>query len=222
VALAEIVRQLRAIAVPSDQPDRGRPYGWWMPRPPRPQIEGGLYHVTSNSCTGRRLFRTDEDFERFFATLADVTGERSWCIRSYCLLHTHYHVLVETPSADIAAGMQFLNARYAEWVNCSREEKGHVFGARYHSVLVVREAHLWEVHRYIAMNPVRALVCARPEDWPWSSYAQVLGLRPARSFLDVRQALRDFAEQPAEARAQLRAFVEDALMSFRAEDDRAA
>jgi putative transposase len=193
-----------------------------VPRPPRLQIEGGLYHVTANSCTGRRLFRADEDVEQFLATLALVTDERRWCVRSYCLLHTHYHLLVETPSADIAAGMQFLNARYAEWVNCSREEKGHVFSARYHSVLVVREAHLWEVHRYIAMNPVRASVCARPEDWPWSSYAQVLGLRPARSFLDVRQALRDFAEQPAEARAQLRAFVEDALMSVRAEDERAA
>jgi len=134
----------------------------------------------------------------------------------------HYHLLVETPHGDIARGMQYLNARYAEWVNWSRGEKGHVLRARYGTVLLTRQSHLWEVHRYIAMNPVRASLCDRPENWPWSGYAQVLGLEPARSFMDVRGALRDFGEVQGLGRAHLRAFVEDAVMAERGMAGRAA
>ena len=181
-----------------------------MARKPRIQIPGGLYHVTARGNTGRVLFRDDADRERFFITLASVSARRGWGCRTYCLLSTHYHLLVETPHANLAAGMQALNSRYAQWTNWSRAERGHIFEARYFSALLESDAHHWELYRYIALNPVRAGLCARPEDWPWSSHAALLGLEPAPPFLDARSTLRGFAPDPAEARIRLRAFVEDA------------
>lgn len=70
-----------------------------------------------------------------------------------------------------------------------------------------------ELQRYIAMNPVRASLVARPEDWRWSSYRALLGLARAPTFLDVEGALLDFAGRDDESRARLRSFVEDALVS---------
>lgn len=179
--------------------------------------------MTAHGGTGRRLFRDDGDFEQFLSTFARVSASRDWSVRSYCLLNTHYHLLLDTPHGDIAAGMQFLNGRYAEWVNASRGEKGHVFRERYNAVLVSAPGHLIELYRYLALNPVRAMLCSRAEVWPWSSYAQLLGVEPARPFLAVRQALRDFADKPVQARERLRAFVDDVSMpSPQAPSERAA
>jgi REP element-mobilizing transposase RayT len=194
-----------------------------MPRPHRLQVEGGIYHVTAHGVTGRTLFQDGRDFNQFLATFARVVAERDWSCRSYCLLNTHYHLLLQTPHGDIAAGMQFLNARYAEWANYSRGQKGHLFRARYHTAFVTSNKHLIEIHRYIALNPVRASLCERAEHWRWSSYRQILGLEPPRAFVDVRRALSDFARTPAAGRARLRAFVEDvAEMSKRDTGERAA
>jgi putative transposase len=221
VCRADRVPTLRQAA--SKEPfDELAAYGCRVPRTLRAQVEGGIYHVTANGATGRSLFRSREDFEQFLATLARVISARDWSLRSYCLLNTHYHLFVETPDGDIAAGMQFLNARYAEWVNASRGEKGHVFRARYDTVLVTAPGHLIEVHRYIALNPVRAFLCARAEDWPWSSYGQVLDLVPARPFLDIARALADFGESPQQARRLLKAFVDDAPVSTSAMEAKAA
>jgi putative transposase len=184
-----------------------------MPRPLRIQAPGALYHVTSSGNTGRTLFRGDHERLDFLDIVADVVAARGWLCRSYCVLSTHYHLLVETPEPDLAAGMQYLNGRYGQRVNWRREEKGHVFEARYHSMLVERDSHRLELHRYIALNPVRAGLVAFPEDWPWSSYCCLLELAPSPAFLDIVGALRDFAAPIDEARRRLRRFVADGLSS---------
>jgi REP element-mobilizing transposase RayT len=155
------------------------------------------------------LFRDDAERTQFLSLSARLVAGRSWSCLAYCLLSTHYHLLVRTRGADLAAGMQFLNGRYAQWLNWLRDERGHVFQARYHSVLVTWDGHLLELHRYIALNPVRASLVAQPEEWPWSSYGALLGLTPPATCLDVRGALRYFGGTPDEARRRLQAFVMD-------------
>ena len=80
-----------------------------MPRPLRIQAPGAQYHVTSSGNPWRLLFRDDEDRAGFLDIVGDVVAARGWLCRSYCLLSTHYHLLVETPEPDLAAGMQYLN-----------------------------------------------------------------------------------------------------------------
>jgi putative transposase len=181
-----------------------------MPRPPRVQLPGALYHVTARANLGRLAFRDDGERKGFLRIVETVVARRRWSCRAFCLLSTHYHLLVMTPEADIAAGMQYLNGRYAQWINAVRGERGHLFDSRYCSVLVENEAHGIELHRYIALNPVRAGLVGNPEDWPWSSFAALVGLERAPALLDVNSALADFGPGQA-ARRRLRTFVWDGL-----------
>jgi putative transposase len=182
-----------------------------VPRPPRLQVVGGLYHVTAHSNFGRVVFRGDEERGQFLAMLELGVTRFGWSCRSYCLLSTHYHLLVATPDPDISAGMQYLNGRYAQWANWHRGERSHVFEGRFRAVLVESESHALEVHRYIALNPVRAGLVRDPEQWPWSSLRALLGHERAPSFLDIETVLAEFGAAKATARRRLRTFIRAGL-----------
>lgn len=185
----------------------------FVPRPHRVQVAGGLYHVTAQSNIGRLVFRDDRERKRFLVFLGATIARQGWSCRSYCLLSTHYHLLVATPQADIAAGMQFLNGRYGQWANWNRTERGHVFNSRYGAVLVESQGHAAELYRYIALNPVRAGLVTKPERWKWSSYAALLGLVKPLPVLDVKAALAEFGSTEVEARRRLRSFVAEGLLA---------
>ena len=182
-----------------------------MPRPPRLQVAGALYHVVTRANTGRVAFRDDLERAQFLEVLAEVVRRCEWSCRAYCLLSTHYHLLFLTPRTDLAAGMQYLNGRYAQWANWHRSERGHVFEGRFGSVMVRSQGHSLELHRYIALNPVRAGLVRRPEDWPWSSLQAVLGKRDPEAFLDLRAALNEFGPGVVSARRRLRTFIREGL-----------
>jgi putative transposase len=138
-------------------------------------------------------------------------GERDWVCGAYCLMTTHYHLLIRTPEADLARGMQEINSWYAQEFNRRYGLEGHVFFRRYHSVMIEREGHLLEIGRYMPSNPVRAGLCQRAEDWPWSSYPALLGLSPPPSFLSPGWLLELFGRDLRRARNRYRAFVEDSF-----------
>jgi putative transposase len=182
-----------------------------VPRPKRLLVAGGLYHVTAHSNVGRVVFRDDDERAHFLAVLELEVTRRGWSCRSYCLLSTHYHLLVATPERDLSSGMQYINGRYAQWANWHREERSHVFEGRFKAILVKTESHALEVQRYIALNPVRAGLVRDPEKWPWSSLGAILGRwRPPR-FLDVDTVLSEFGANRAAARRRLRMFIRDGL-----------
>ena len=108
--------------------------------------------------------------------------------------------------------MQYLNGRYGQWANWNRTERGHIFDGRYGAVLVESQGHATEIHRYIALNPVRAGLVVKPEAWKWSSYRALLGLADPLPLLAVDAALADFGSTPEQARRKLRSFVSDALL----------
>jgi putative transposase len=182
-----------------------------VPRPPRLQVAGGLYHVTAHSNLGRVVFQDDEERAQFLALLEIGVTSCGWSCRSYCLLSTHYHLLVATPEPDLSAGMQYVNGRYAQWANWNRSERSHIFEGRFRSVIVESESHLLEVHRYIALNPVRAGLVRDPEAWPWSSLRAMLGREKPLPLLDVDTALSEFAATKPSARRRLRMFIRDGL-----------
>lgn len=124
---------------------------------------------------------------------------------------THYHLLFTTPDADLAEGMRHLNWCYARSFNARYRGNGHVFEGPYGAELIQTEAHLLETYRYIAMNPVRAGICDRPDEWPWSSYRESLGLEPAPLFIAAGALLDLFGGEVEDARARFRNFVEDRL-----------
>ena len=141
-----------------------------MPRPPRLQLAGGVYHVTSRGNRRQSIYHDDDD-RHFFLALQNQTFRRfGWRLREYCLMTNHFHLLFDTPRADLSQGMHRLNSVYATYFNERHGFDGHLFDRRFGSRLVETEEHLFDASRYIAFNPVRAGLCAHPREWRWSSF----------------------------------------------------
>ena len=159
-----------------------------MPRPARPLAAGLIYHVTARGNAKAATFRTGADYEVFLSGLAVAQHLDGLLCHAYCLMENHYHLLVETPRANLDDAMQRLNGTYAMRFNRSHERTGHVFQGRYGAKLITDDDYALTVVRYIAANPVQAGLCAMPEDWRWSSYAATAGLASGPRFLTTTGA----------------------------------
>ena len=81
----------------------------------------------------------------------------------------HYHLLVETPDANLSKGMRQLNGIFSQSINYKYKRVGHLFQGRYKAILVDKDAYLLELCRYIILNPVRANMVDSPDEWLWNS-----------------------------------------------------
>jgi REP element-mobilizing transposase RayT len=170
----------------------------------RPLVAGGIYHVNSRGNARQTIFLDDLDNLEFLRLLATAVVRAGFICHSYCLIPNHYHLLLETPEPNLDQGMRLLNRRYAHRFNQRYERVGHVFQGPYRAELLQRDAHLLEVCRYIALNPVRAGLCEDPADWPWSSYSALAGLVEPPTFLTL-----DLVHAMCGGAAGFRSFVAD-------------
>jgi putative transposase len=103
--------------------------------------------------------------------LRDVVARGRWSCHAYCLMGTHYHLVLESDRDALSAGVQRLNGVYAQLFNRRHGRTGHLFGDRFHAWVIVDEDHLRATCAYVLENPVRAGLCADPSDWPWTASA---------------------------------------------------
>ncbi len=144
-----------------------------MPRKPREQVEGGLYHIYARGNDRQPIFIDSTDRRRYLSLLGRSVRRHDWRVLGYCLMPNHVHLLVETPEPNLAKGMQRIHAPYAQAFNKKHGRCGHVFQGRYGAVTVADDAQLISVVRYIARNPVAAGLAEDPADWPWSSHRAI-------------------------------------------------
>ena len=111
----------------------------------------------------------------------------------------HYHLLIETPNANLSKGMRHLNGVYTQAFNRTHKRVGHVFQGRYKAILVEKEAYLLELARYVVLNPVRARMVQSPEKWPWSSFLAMTAKEAAPKWLETRSILSAFSTEASEA-----------------------
>ncbi|HEX5261579.1 MAG TPA: transposase [Gaiellales bacterium] len=163
-----------------------------MPRRLRDQPAGSIHHITARGSRRGTIFVDDDDRRAFIAALGECQRATGWTCMAFCLMTNHYHLLVELTAPRLSVGMQVLNTTHAVRFNRRHEGAGHVFDARFHSTLVDDTDYGQEVVRYIALNPVRAGLCDRPEQWPWSSYPAAAGLARAALGVTPDAALRWF------------------------------
>jgi REP-associated tyrosine transposase len=178
-----------------------------MPRPPRLQIAGGVYHLGARGVRRERIYAGAGDYELFTSILARVVERFGWRCHTYCLMPNHYHLLVETPTPNLSAGMQRLNGTYAQWFNELHGFSGHAFERRFFSRIVESSYDLLDVARYILLNPVRAGLCSGDVEWRWSSYAALVGEARCPAFLTSEWILAQFGREPGRARDAFRTFV---------------
>lgn len=107
-----------------------------MARPLRIEYPGAMYHVMARGHQGRAIFEDDRDRRRFLETLGEACGKTGWRVHTYLLMGNHYHLLLQTPEANLVAGMKWLQGTYTQRFNGRHQVFGHLFQGRYKAVPV--------------------------------------------------------------------------------------
>ncbi len=154
-----------------------------MPRKPRVEFAGAVYHVMSRGNHSQKVFRADGDCRMFLETLGEVCRRTGWKVHAYVLMGNHYHLLLETPEPNLVAGMQWLQSTYSKRFNAANREWGHLFQGRYKAIPVESgSGYFPAVATYIHLNPVRMkgfdFKHTRLADYRWSSYPAYAGKGP--------------------------------------------
>lgn len=210
-----------------------------MARALRIERPGGRYHGTARGNERKDIFRDETDHVHFLELLGELGERYGVRVHAYVLMDNHYHLMLETPEANLSRAMHWLNAGYSVWFNRRHRRSGHLFQGRFGAFLVEDDAGWQEVARYVHLNPVRvaglglgksaraasgAGVGARPKpelvaerlrtlrDFRWSSYPGYAGYRPPLAWV-WRQPLAGLCggRTPKEQSAALRGYTEGAL-----------
>ncbi len=178
-----------------------------MARPLRIEYPGAVYHVTSRGNEKKPVFKDDADRQNFLNTLQHANKSYNWTCHAYCLMTNHYHLLIETPDGNLALGMRQLNGVYTQLFNKLHGRCGHLFQGRYKAILIQKDSHLLEVCRYVVLNPVRARMVEKPNEWKWSSYLATAGRGKAHASLTTDWVLGQFSNKRGKAEVKYREFV---------------
>jgi len=178
-----------------------------MARPIRIEYPGALYHVTARGNRKGVIYEDDKDRHAFLEVLFQVVDRNNWLCHAYCLMDTHYHLVIETPDGNLSYGMRNLGGMYTQSYNRRHQSVGHIFQGRYKSIIVDKEGYLLELSRYVVLNPVRAGMVKDPEEWEWSSYRATAGLIEAPGYLTTEWLLSQFGSRRGMARRRYRSFV---------------
>ncbi len=195
-----------------------------MGRSPRIEFSGAVYHVMSRGNRQEAIFRDDKDHEVFLATLSEVCERCGWRVHAYALMGNHYHLLFETPEANLVDGMRWLQGTYTKRFNGRHDMRGHLFQGRYKALLVDTDGDYFQtVSSYIHLNPARAgcfdLHTGKLADYPWSSYC--LYMRPSKRspWLQVNRALGHLGlADTATGRAKYRQYMERRILEIASSD----
>jgi REP element-mobilizing transposase RayT len=182
-----------------------------MARPLRIEFPGALYHLTARGNARQNIFLDDEDRQRFLTVLERVASRFHLAVYAYCLMDNHYHLVLETPEANLSRGMRQLNGVYTQRYNRRHRSVGHLFQGRYKAILIQKESHLLEVCRYVVLNPVRAQAAEKVEHWAWSSYRATAGVAPCPPWLTVDWVLSQFGTARHHAAPHYRRFVREGI-----------
>jgi putative transposase len=182
-----------------------------MSRPLRIDFPGAIHHVTARGNGYAPVFLGDEDRRQFLRLLSECVGRFAWICHAYCLMGNHYHLMIETPVANMSVAMRHLNGCYTQWFNWRHDRVGHVFQGRFKSILVDRDAYLLELCRYIVLNPVRAQMVSDVAAYRWSSYGATSGMAVAPDWLHREWLLAQFNDDLAVASSKYAEFVAQGL-----------
>lgn len=124
-----------------------------MARPLRIEYPGAFYHVINRGQRQEAIHDDDRDRERFLSCLSRMATLFSVRLHAYCLL-TNYHLVLETPDANLSQAVQWLNVSYAVYYNRRHQYAGHLFQGRYKAILVEADTYLEALSRYVRVRPV--------------------------------------------------------------------
>jgi REP element-mobilizing transposase RayT len=188
-----------------------------MARNLRIYFPGAFYHVILRGNARRQLFFTSADRRFFYKLIQQGTERYCYRIYSFCLMSNHVHLAIQVSSIPLGKIMQNIAFRYASMLNWKQQSIGHVFQGRYKAILVDTDQYLLELIRYIHLNPIRAQIVTKLEDYPWSSHLAYLGCHHY-DWLKVDDILQMFSTDKSRAVFLYQKFIStayDALLDKR-------
>ncbi len=186
-----------------------------MARPLRIEYPHAHYHVTCRGNDRRKIFVDDDDREAFLERLRKSLEIYAVRLHAYVLMHNHFHLMVETPGANLSGFMRHFNVAYTSFFNRRHRRTGHLYQGRFKSILFQPDAHLLTLSRYVHMNPVRVLRrrLAVPDQvrqlwlYRWSSLGGYVSARRRESWVHYDSVLAEVGE----SRQRYGRFVQDGL-----------
>jgi putative transposase len=171
-----------------------------MARPLRIQYPNAFYHVMNRGLGRQRIFLSDDDYQIFLETVKESCRYFDIRILSYALMPNHYHLLIQTPKANLDRAMRHLNGVYTQRFNRFRKTDGPLFRGRYKAILIQEDEYLRHLIRYIHLNPVCASLTQDPFKYPWASHKDYLKAKDQKNdkghtWLHIRLGLAFFHHQ---------------------------
>jgi REP element-mobilizing transposase RayT len=185
--------------------------GAFMGRPLRIEYPGALYHITSRGNEKRDIFLEDSDRNQFLELLEDYHERFDLVVHCFVLMGNHYHLTMETPRGNLLKVMHGINSSYTGYFNRKYDRVGHLFQGRYRGILVDKDSYLLELTRYVHLNPVRAKMVKRPEEYPWSSYVGYVWKRRQLRWMEYAWVLSQFGPDEVSSARRYRRFVESGM-----------
>lgn len=182
-----------------------------MPRPHRIAFAGAIYHITAHGINDEPVFVHADDRQVYIALLSELLQTKVVRLLAYILMTNHIHLVLQTAEPNVSEVMQRLHGRYAAYFNRRYGRRGHLFGDRFWSDVVDSDEYLLEVSGYVHLNPVRAGVSDRPEDYEWSSFRDYMGTGSGSAIVDPMPVLALLSSDQAKARTAYAIFVGESL-----------
>ena len=179
-----------------------------MARPIRLEFPDANYLITTRGNEGNDIFVDDQDRLQFLTILGEVVSRTGWIIHAYVLMDNHYHLLVETPMANLSRGMRQLNGGYTQRFNSLHGSGGRVFQGRFKAVLVERDSSMLDLCRHIVLNPLRLKAVKNISRYRWSSYRATAGEVQPPSWLSTGWILGHFGRSSSVAQRKYAEFID--------------
>ncbi|MDD4956321.1 MAG: transposase [Candidatus Omnitrophica bacterium] len=143
-----------------------------MPIKARVLIDNVVYHIIVRGNHGQTIFSHQDDFVRYLKTVRKYKNRYGFRLYAYCLMNNHVHLVIDPHDKySLKNIMHCINLSYCKWHNSRYEQSGHLWQGRYKSYIVQKDQYLVNCITYVEFNPVRAKICQRAEEYPWSSYS---------------------------------------------------
>ncbi len=182
-----------------------------MARKPRIEYEGAFYHVITRGNQRQKIFKTTTDYEKYLELVVFYKQRYHFLLYAYVLMNNHVHMLIETREIPLSKILQGINQSYTIYFNRKYRTVGHLFQGRYKAILCDRDEYLMTLVKYIHLNPVRANICAKADDYSWSSHYYYTRKDQKKDLIDTDLVLRMFSEKKLSARKLYASFVDNGL-----------
>ncbi len=180
-----------------------------MARPLRIEYEGAVYHVTGRGNERRKTYFSPVDYQKFLEYIKTAQDRFGIILHAYVLMTNHYHLIIETPEANLSKAMHHITSSYTMYVNKKRKRSGHLFQGRFKSIVVDKDSYLLALSRYIHLNPVRAKMIEKPQDYAYSSYPYYT-TKKRNDILTTDLILSLQSEKRKDAKKRYRVYVDSA------------